>query len=1342
MSESQLQMSITTANDPSTWTVKATNPDGKSSSAFSFQVNAPVPVISGISPTSANAGSGAITPTVNGTTFHDGSIVKANGNSLATTPHDSPGGLTTSLTATLPSSYLASAGTVTITVYSPGPGGGTSAGATFTVNGAQTPILSVTPANPPTQPATAGTITLNVGNTGGGTMSYTASVTSGSSWLQISSGASGENSGTIVVSYDQNCTGAQRAGAIVVTANGASGSPMTVAVVQGTPTQGLGADFTTGGGKVEWSDEMSDGRTFVIIKASQDNVNSTPLPNNLTDPHNGVFGLYDFADPYHYYNSSLKTFVQIDPTDSASVIADAQGEANLFYKTAKPYLKVGYLMPSLDLEDLDPKNPDGGGFDSAWTGTPDGWTAMAEWVAAWTTQLQKNLLQDGGPVVTPILYMDQYYASHLSPGMINYFSPSAVNYFLWVADVDYSPNAGPQPTIGLWPQWSIVQYVQTSLAPPPGDLDLLNPNTSIAELEIGVPQNYTVTPSSDSSGNISPSQPQTVPILGTVIFTALPTTSSTPGGSAVPMDITATYVVDEWLVNGIPAQTGGTNFTLLNVTADTTVQVTFMTAPPVAFTVTPSSGGNGVISASDPLLVANGSNVTFTATPYAGYVVDQWLVNNVAQQSGSTSFTLFNVTAPTSVAVIFKAAPVGTYAITVVSAPTYGGTVNGGGAFTAGSRQAVTVGPAPGYSFINWSENGSEVSSSTNYSFTLTTNRTLVANFTATPFMLADKDPPSLLITQPYSSGIFVTTNKTLTLAGTASDLGHGDNGISIVTVNGSAATGDTAANGGTANWSTTTTLKTGANTITVVAKDRFNNASQQQISVTYNPPDLTRPSIAINSPTANQQWSNSTFVVKGKASDNVEVANVFLQLNEDSWTTATTTNGWTNWTASVTVAPGANLLRAYSEDSSGNISRTNTVSFVYIVTSPLTLITNGPGKINRNFTRNVLKVGSTYSVTAAPGRGAVFSNWTGTLTSFANPLTFVMQSNMVLQANIIPSPFAGPHGIYNGLFYTSSGVTEETAGMLRGLNLGPLGTYSATILIGGKSYGISGGFNLYGQTSTNIPRVASQGGSLALEMMLNLGDLPSQITGTVSGTNCGSWVANLVANRATNNGSAEYTVLLSPDAIGLGLPPGYGYVLITNRSGVCTLSGALADGTSLTTASQTVPVSETGDIPVYDSLYGNTGLLLGWVNIAGGSPVGTLEWVKKASHAAALYTNGFTNLLTAQGSLWTNPSPHIAAIDLAAGRLNISGGALLSPLIFDVGVSNNNALVKLPGSPTNSLSGSVNPKTGLLTITFGNGAGKATTTGTGAVLQNTNVAAGFFLGKTNAGSILLQPKN
>ncbi len=323
--------------------------------------------------------------------------------------------------------------------------------------------------------------------------------------------------------------------------------------------------------------------------------------------------------------------------------------------------------------------------------------------------------------------------------------------------------------------------------------------------------------------------------------------------------------------------------------------------------------------------------------------------------------------------------------------------------------------------------------------------------------------------------------------------------------------------------------------------------------------------------------------------------------------------------------------------------------------------------------------------------------------------------------------------GIYNGLFMQSE-VTEETAGMLSGLDVTASGTYTGKLLVGGGTNAISGGFSASGQASNYVHRTAKQGGPLMLEMTLNWNDSPPDITGTVSGNNGNPWVANLTNELAVKEaGSAEYTALLSTN----GTPPGFGYLLITNHAGAVTFSGALADGTSF---SQAVALSGAGDLPVYGNLYVSAGLLLGWIGLESGSPTGTLTWIKPASRAMGRYTNGFTNLLVVQGSPWTNPLPHTAAIDLPSGQLDIYGGSLLSPLSFNAAVNNNNAVVKLPGGPTNSLTGTINAKTGLLTITFGNGAAKATTAGTGAVLQNATNGGGFFLAKTNAGTILLNP--
>ena len=71
------------------------------------------------------------------------------------------------------------------------------------------------------------------------------------------------------------------------------------------------------------------------------------------------------------------------------------------------------------------------------------------------------------------------------------------------------------------------------------------------------------------------------------------------------------------------------------------------------------------------------------------------------------------------------------YSISVSSNPVEGGVVNGGGNFLEGETCTVSAIPNTNYTFVNWTENGSIVSSSINYTFIVTNNRTLVANFNA-----------------------------------------------------------------------------------------------------------------------------------------------------------------------------------------------------------------------------------------------------------------------------------------------------------------------------------------------------------------------------------------------------------------------------------------------------------------------------------------------------------------------------------------------------------------------------------------------------------------------------------
>jgi predicted outer membrane repeat protein len=72
-------------------------------------------------------------------------------------------------------------------------------------------------------------------------------------------------------------------------------------------------------------------------------------------------------------------------------------------------------------------------------------------------------------------------------------------------------------------------------------------------------------------------------------------------------------------------------------------------------------------------------------------------------------------------------AQMGPHAITATAGPTGAGTASGSGSYTFGNAVTVKVTAAQGYRFINWCEGGQALSLQTNYIFTATGARTLMA---------------------------------------------------------------------------------------------------------------------------------------------------------------------------------------------------------------------------------------------------------------------------------------------------------------------------------------------------------------------------------------------------------------------------------------------------------------------------------------------------------------------------------------------------------------------------------------------------------------------------------------
>ena len=136
-----------------------------------------------------------------------------------------------------------------------------------------------------------------------------------------------------------------------------------------------------------------------------------------------------------------------------------------------------------------------------------------------------------------------------------------------------------------------------------------------------------------------------------------------------------------------------------------------------------------------------GASCTVTASANAGYTFTNWTEGgNVVSTLANYTFT---VTGNRTLVANFQAQPQN-YTITVSANPTNGGTVGGGGTYQQGQSCTVTATPANGYTFLRWTENGNSVSTSANYTFTVTGNRTLVAQFQQQNYNITVSANPAL----------------------------------------------------------------------------------------------------------------------------------------------------------------------------------------------------------------------------------------------------------------------------------------------------------------------------------------------------------------------------------------------------------------------------------------------------------------------------------------------------------------------------------------------------------------------------------------------------------------------
>ncbi|HEY1787170.1 MAG TPA: Ig-like domain-containing protein, partial [Verrucomicrobiae bacterium] len=282
-----------------------------------------------------------------------------------------------------------------------------------------------------------------------------------------------------------------------------------------------------------------------------------------------------------------------------------------------------------------------------------------------------------------------------------------------------------------------------------------------------------------------------------------------------------------------------------------------------------------------------------------------------------------------------------------------------------------------------------------------------------------------------------------------------------------------------------------------------------------YTPPPISTtnsPLVSITNVVSGMQVSSATFTAMGNATDNIAVAYVYYSLDGALFVQAKTSNQWTNWTtASLSLLVGTNTVAAYAVDTSGNFSKTNTVSIVYVPNILITVQTNGQGNINPNYNGLLLQLGKSYSMTATAANGFMFSNWTGgpsgtyNLYTTAQTVTFTMISNLVLRANFVDTskPWINitdvtpDMQVSNTVFTVTGQATDNVA--VASVYFSLNGSAYTTVSVSGANWNVSP--TLIPGTNTISAYAVDNAGNISTTDMVNLDCVvPSSLTVQTNG--------------------------------------------------------------------------------------------------------------------------------------------------------------------------------------------------------------------------------------------------
>ncbi|MFZ4725320.1 MAG: InlB B-repeat-containing protein [Paludibacter sp.] len=393
--------------------------------------------------------------------------------------------------------------------------------------------------------------------------------------------------------------------------------------------------------------------------------------------------------------------------------------------------------------------------------------------------------------------------------------------------------------------------------------------------------------------------------------------------------------------------------------------------------------------------------------------------------------------------------------ISLQASPVIGGTTIGGGSFAIGASVTVTATPNPGYVFVNWTENGTvvslvnsplqinatslanngtEVSTSSSYTFIMAGNRTLTANFAVIVlgnFAINLSSNPAAGGTTGGGGTFVENSSKTVTAnANTGYTFVNWTEGGLIVSTN--------ASYNFTLIANKTLVANFLINTYSLTTSAVNGSVAKSPSQATYN-----FGSTVVLTPTANAGYSFTSWT--GDASGSSNPLSVIMNANK-----AITANFTLNTYTLNVISNNGSVVKVPSQvtyNHGSTVQLTATANFGYTFTSwsgdatgstnPLNVTMSSNKNITANYTAivgaltlNVTAVNGTVAkdpnligyltgasviLTATPNAGYEFTSWSGDATGSVNPTTIIMNANKNVTANFTLSAPKGPGTINLG---------------------------------------------------------------------------------------------------------------------------------------------------------------------------------------------------------------------------------------------------------------------------------------------------------------------------------------